>query len=582
MNDHYTPSPRLCELVDAVCAGALTQADLRELDALLLDDEPARDFYMAYCRMHAELAFRLRSQAAVTAAVLSAPSAKPSRNTSERATQRDSPIFAQQKLGQSSFTFHISALAAVVAFIAIGILAYSFWSSPAVLPVVHHTPAAKIANLTDAKWAGVSSQAGDTLLAGQQLLLQSGSAEITFNNQARVIVSGPAELTIVDAAGCRLATGRLTALVPDAAKGFKVHTLSGTVTDLGTEFGVYVNSGAEDPRAVQEEEQQPGGGPQLDGTQPPVTEVHVFKGQVDITRSEVGSGKSDLIAQTPTSDLRPPTSTILSAGEAVTISENKVQPLPAADPFKFALDKLNGKPRTVLLSEDFESYAVGAQRGNMGPWIVQGSTRKGQGVTLDDFDKGLDEETKIVDDKIPHGRNHPDFNPPPPSISHMLRFVPSAPNPPSTFPRLARAIEAPQLAGTCQVLLEFVITTAHPFLEPSLAFTAEADSTSPGIEFWRNADPAAPRTAWPVSLFYRVRVLIDVVHGIPREARVERSTWRGAKGWIRDTDYRTPVPKVDWSTPPRFVVFGYPMVSPQTPPGIFSIDNIRIEVISEK
>ena len=163
----------------------------------------------------------------------------------------------------------------------------------------------------------------------------------------------------------------------------------------------------------------------------------------------------------------------------------------------------------------------------------------------------------------------------------MLRFVPSAPNPPSSFPRLAHAIDAPQLAHTCRLLVEFVIYPANGSLEPSFALAAEAGS-APGIEFWRNADPAAPRTAWTPDRCYRVRVLMDVVDGKPREARVERSLWNGPEGWVHDADYRTPVPQVDWTTPPKFVIFGYPTVTPQTPAGLYHIDSIQIEVISEQ
>ncbi|MCE9556707.1 MAG: FecR family protein, partial [Planctomycetes bacterium] len=256
--------------------------------------------------------------------------------------------------------FRISAIAAVVAFVAIGILAYRFWSGPAALPVVKQIPAAKIANLTDAKWEAAFSPAGNHVLTtGQRLILQSGSAEITFNSQAKIIVDGPAEFTIMDAGACRLADGKLTAHVPEPAKGFKVHTPDGTVTDLGTEFGVYVTART-DQQASREEEQQPGGGPQQDGTQPPVTEVHVFKGKVDVA-------PGDQLAQAPTSSIPHPPSTILQAGQAASVSDNKVQPLPAADPFKFALDKLQGKPRTVLLSEDFESYDVGVKENAIGP-----------------------------------------------------------------------------------------------------------------------------------------------------------------------------------------------------------------------
>ncbi|MCE9555734.1 MAG: FecR family protein [Planctomycetes bacterium] len=581
-------------LLSAQTDGTLDEAGQQRLCQLLVQDAAARKI----CREYAALTAALRRQsrreqaeetegwrleavgqevAALTGNAVSGTALAAgdilARRASEGVSQGDSPIFGSQKLGQSpSATFRISALALAVAFVAIGILAYTFWPSTKQLPA--NLASAKIVNLTDAKWLRGSSQSGDTLNAGQQLLLQSGSVEITFNSQARVIVSGPAELTIVDAAACRLAAGRLTAQVPDPAKGFKVDTPSGTVTDLGTEFGVYVRSEAGGGRLeeVGEEEQQPGGGPQQGGKQTPITEVHVFKGRVEVARSEVGSGKSEAIAQNPTSDLRPPT--ILSAGQAVTISDNKVQPLPAADPFKFALDKLQGKPRQVLLSEDFESYDVGVKRDAMGAWMIQGSIRKGQAVGIGDYDKAQADWT------AQHGLADPSLSPLPPSISRVLAFAPSDPNPRSEFPRVARPIEAPQLAHTCRVLMEFVIFPSGN-IEPSFAFAAEA-GIAPGIEFWRNADPVAPATAWKANLVYRVRVLMDVAEGKLRGARVERSQWSGSAGWVRDADFRTPVPQVDWTTPPKFVIFGYPTVTPQTPATPYNIDNIRIEVIAEK
>ncbi|MCE9552420.1 MAG: FecR family protein, partial [Planctomycetes bacterium] len=361
----------------------------------------------------------------------------------------------------------------------------------------------------------------------------------------------------------------------DPAKGFQVQTPDGTVTDLGTEFGVYVKNEAAGVRLeeVGEEEQQPGGGPQQDGTQPPVTEVHVFKGQVDVA-------PGDQLAQAPTSSIPHPPSTILQAGQAATISENKVQPLPAADPFKFALDKLQGKPRQVLLTEDFESYDIGVKRDNVGQWIVQGSSRKGQNVSIGDYDKAVADFTAL------HGPADPSLNPPPPSISRLLVFAPSADNPRSEFPRIVRPIDAFPSADSCQMLVEFVIFPSlaeiEPAeIEPSFSFAAEA-GIAPGIEYWRNADAAAPRIPWKKNLVYRVRVLMDVANGKLRDARVERSQWSGSAGWIRDADFRTPVPTVDWTTPPKYVIFGYPTVTPQTPATPYNIDNIRIEVIAER
>ena len=256
------------------------------------------------------------------------------------------------------------------------------------------------------------------------------------------------------------------------------------------------------------------------------------------------------------------------------ISEKKVQPLPAADPFKFALDKLQGKPRTVVLSEDFESYPVGRAQGALGPWTIQSSARKGQGVMIENAEK------RSADHVAQHGLPSDKSLFPLPPIANGLRINPSAPNPPHTFPRVIHAIDAPQFSATCQALVEFVLTPAHATLEPSLAFSTEAVPVS-GIEFWRSTGPTAGRIEWEIGRCYRVRMLLSVVNGTLREARVERFAWRSNEGWVRDADYQTPVPKINWTTPPKVVIFGYPVVTPQTPPGIYSIDNIRIEVIAE-
>ena len=464
--------------------------------------------------------------------------------------------------------FRVSALAAVVAFIAIGILAYSFWPGPAELPVAKQTPAAKIANVSDAKWAGASSQAGDTLTTRQQLLLQSGSAEITFNCQARVIVEGPAELTIVDAAACRLSTGRLTAHVPEPAKGFQVHTPSGTVTDLGTEFGVYVDTHAEQ-QASKEEEQQPGGGPQFDDKQPPVTEVHVFKGKVYVA-------PADQLAQTPNapkSEIPNLKSQILSAGQAVTISDNKVQPLPVADPFKFAIDKLQGKSRQVLLLEDFETYDVGNNVQAIGPWTVQSGTRKGQGIRVADAPDLLSQY------KTDAGDPYPNLTPSPPTGGRFVFIACASPNRPETFPILAREIDGKLLARNGQVLIEFDIlqNSTGPF-EPSLALAAKVEHTA-GIELGRDAE--GKTIEWLPYQCYRLRLLLDVMDGTVRGVRADRLNWRGPQGWVRDLTFE-PAAKCDWTTPPRYVIFGFPVVSGTTPGSIFWLDNVRIEVISEK
>ena len=548
-------------LVTARAQGDATPEQSERLKQLLTENEAARTLYVRYIQETVALRKMAAGDHASTRSVSEANNTNPAEASLTLWVSRPHSPFRLSRL----------AIAALVAFVAIGILAYdTFWFAPHD-PVVKQTPAnvpaAKIANLTDAKWDSTFSPAVNSVLAsGQRLILQSGSAQITFNNQARVMLEGPAELTIIDAAACRLSAGKLTAHVPDPAKGFKVHTPDGTVTDLGTEFAVYVRSEAGGGRLeeVGEEEQQPGGGPQFDGKQPRVTEVHVFKGKVDVV-------PGDQLVQAPADANQK--SRIIFAGEAITISENKVQPLPAADPFKFALDKLAGQPRAVLLSEDFESYDEGKQINAVGQWIIQSGIRKGQGVSVSDLTKVMADSNAI--------KLNPSFAPPPAIGVRSVVIAASAQNPKETFPLLAREIDGRQLGGTCQVLIEFDLMPSGQSVQPSLALASDVGHTA-GIELWHDADPAVAPVDWTWNQPYRVRVLLEVENGTVRAARVQRSQWRGQVGWVSDRTFHPPIPKLDWTTPPRYAIFGYPVVTAATPATHFWLDNIRIEVISEK
>jgi len=482
--------------------------------------------------------------------------------------------------------WHPIALVLLAGLIATAIIVYQFSTTPTQQPVAvtppattPAEPAARLVGTTDAKWLGALRPDGDVLTPGQRLALTRGLAEVRFNREAKVIFDGPAEFEVVDGGACRLSAGKLTAHCPPAARGFTVHTPTGTVTDLGTQFGVYVRSEAlgnklEAEREEEQEQPPPEAAPQV-SPQPPMTEVHVFQGQVELAQAPNRDASSK-------SEIRNHKSEILSAGQAVTISENKVQPLLAADPFKFALDKLQGKSRTVLLSDDFESYPLAPaddalERARpIGPWIVQTSTRKGQGVRVEDDLSGY-----IA--KVNAGADEQDRLPvPPPSIGKQtILLLCAAQNPKDTYPLLAHPIDGRQLTGTCQVLFELELMPVTTDVQPSVALAADVGH-APGIELWRNADAAAPAISWSRLQGYRLRVLIGVVDGTPREARIERSAWRGAEGWVRDASYNTPVPPLNWKTPPRYAIVGFPTVSAATPASIFRIDNVRVEVIAEK
>lgn len=112
------------------------------------------------------------------------------------------------------------------------------------------------------------------------LEIGSGSSvKLDFDHGAEVTVYGPASVVRLGPSEARLIHGRLTAVVPPAARGFAVETPAGRVVDLGTRFGILA-------AAAQN------------------VEVHVFEGQV-----EVRPHKNDTVP--------------LAAGEAVVLAAER-------------------------------------------------------------------------------------------------------------------------------------------------------------------------------------------------------------------------------------------------------------------
>lgn len=125
--------------------------------------------------------------------------------------------------------------------------------APIAPPVV-----AEIAQSLDAQWngSGISTVPG-TQLTASTMQLKRGLVQITFESGAKVILQAPCTIKPESANQIFLRSGNLTAVVPDKAIGFTVRTPTATMVDYGTEFGVTAGVSGE-------------------------TEVHVFKGEVDL------------------------------------------------------------------------------------------------------------------------------------------------------------------------------------------------------------------------------------------------------------------------------------------------------------
>ncbi len=84
--------------------------------------------------------------------------------------------------------------------------------------------------------------AGETLHSGQVLTLVDGRVKINFQSGAKLALQAPAELRLLGPNSAQLQRGVATVRVPGEVKGFVLVTPHQRVTDLGTSFGVDVDS----------------------------------------------------------------------------------------------------------------------------------------------------------------------------------------------------------------------------------------------------------------------------------------------------------------------------------------------------
>lgn len=158
------------------------------------------------------------------------------------------------------------ALAACFIALAVGV---TLWFKRPSAEATTSTAVAMLIRTVDARWDYNTDprRVGSALEPGW-LRLESGLAQVVFYSGARMVIEGPAELQLVSPTEAVCPTGRLLAEVPAPARGFRLKTDHFNVVDLGTAFGINATRGR--------------------------TEVHVFKGQVELLS---GSAPKQLLSE---------------------------------------------------------------------------------------------------------------------------------------------------------------------------------------------------------------------------------------------------------------------------------------------
>ncbi len=221
-------------LLMALVEGGLSPAEQERLAALLRDDPALRQRYVDYMLVDALLQWE---------------GPEPPRPAPARRSRR--------------WWFAAAGAAALAAGV---LLAVALWPRATPAPQPDYAAAAEptddsvavLLQTSGAVWgeSGVPTRPGAPLPPGR-LRLKAGVAHIEFYCGATVILEGPADFRLVSRTRAYCTEGKLRATVPPQAEGFTIGTPALDVVDRGTEFGLRVGGGDK-------------------------TEVHVFKGRVDL------------------------------------------------------------------------------------------------------------------------------------------------------------------------------------------------------------------------------------------------------------------------------------------------------------
>jgi hypothetical protein len=248
--DHYE---QLSEWILKELEGTLSPKEFHAMERLLSSDSDALDFYinsyfsisyfMEPFQMPQDVTDVDKGRNAIDSELWK-ELAEIERNaeTVEVAPPREVPVYpiyqvtpaqVRHPVSRMSITSILISMAALIM-----LLVYVFLNPRTSVPVV-----GMMVDTVGAKWQDETAamQPGQELQKGP-LYLRQGLARIRFDSGASVILEGPAQVDLLSGNSLYVHEGKIVATVGREAIGFVVNTPEGKILDLGTEFGIRVES----------------------------------------------------------------------------------------------------------------------------------------------------------------------------------------------------------------------------------------------------------------------------------------------------------------------------------------------------
>jgi hypothetical protein len=241
--ESWSQSNKLLRVLGDLCNGQLDAREEPWLQETLASNATARAIYMDYLDLEACL-----EAEGSTLAQHSQPALDSNHGLAKLARELVSCTDVQNKLGTIESHWRKIpnwAIAAALVGVALFSSAVTFGLLKAVNGTAsnfsHGPVVARITGTQNSVWQNEARRPvgyGSELYAGQQLMLREGIAEITFQDGATVLLESPARFVVNAPHEVELQEGRMAAVVPAESRGFRVHTRSLDVFDVGTEFGM--------------------------------------------------------------------------------------------------------------------------------------------------------------------------------------------------------------------------------------------------------------------------------------------------------------------------------------------------------
>ena len=297
VESEYLADRELIELCELVCTGSATEQQSADLEQRMLAGSEAANVYLNYAALHADLlqiTSALHGRRAVIEYVetrrsywsnLAGPSARLLAGVGAAAATLLVVFATYWMLGDNQVAMHPSSRS---------------------LPEIDGM--AVISGIDDVVWSEPSRvfEVDQLLRSEDWVAFESGHVEIEFGQGAVVVLEGPARFAARSTSVGQLEYGKLAAVVPPWADGFRVDTSSVRVVDRGTKF-------------------------ELNVTRDQRVDVAVTKGEVEL----FGNGANPDLWETPTR---------LVEGQAARAEGDRVEQIIADEALRTLTQKLPPRP----------------------------------------------------------------------------------------------------------------------------------------------------------------------------------------------------------------------------------------------